>query len=135
MWYKDGLHFQCTGCGDCCTGAPGFVWITPAELSQMAKALGISDERFEREYTRTIAGVRTSLNEYPNGDCYFFDSATRRCQIYDVRPAQCRTWPFWDSNLGSRKDWKEAAQRCPGCNNGPLIPLEEIEKRRKEVNV
>ncbi len=135
MWYKDGLHFECTGCGGCCTGAPGFVWITPAEQKAIAKRLGMPEDKFADNYTRTIAGVRTSLNEYPSGDCYFFDPGTRRCQIYDIRPAQCRTWPFWDSVLESRAMWKLAGQRCPGCNQGPLIPLEEIEKQRKEVNV
>ena len=32
-WYKDGLGFQCTQCGDCCTGAPGYVWINAAEIA------------------------------------------------------------------------------------------------------
>ena len=31
-WYKDGLRFQCTGCGDCCTGGPGYVWVNQAEI-------------------------------------------------------------------------------------------------------
>ena len=27
-WYaEEGLAFECTGCGDCCTGAPGYVWV------------------------------------------------------------------------------------------------------------
>ena len=25
-WYRDGLRFQCTQCGNCCTGDPGVVW-------------------------------------------------------------------------------------------------------------
>ena len=27
-WYADGLPFTCTQCGDCCTGDPGYVWVT-----------------------------------------------------------------------------------------------------------
>lgn len=136
-WYKDGLHFQCAGCGGCCTGAPGYVWLTDEEEKQIADFLGISLEEFEKTYTRMVYGLRRSLKEIPqnNYDCVFFNSETKRCSIYDVRPAQCRTWPFWDSLLKSKKDWDEASHSCPGCNQGPLIPFEEIEIRRKKISV
>lgn len=136
-WYKEGLHFQCAGCGSCCTGAPGYVWLTDEEEKQIADVLNISLEEFEKTYTRLVYGLRRSLKEIPqsNYDCVFFNSETRQCSIYDVRPAQCRTWPFWDSLLKSKKDWDEASQSCPGCNQGPLIPFEEIEIRRKKISV
>jgi hypothetical protein len=35
-WYKDGLRFTCTGCGDCCTGAPGYVWVNKEEIEALA---------------------------------------------------------------------------------------------------
>lgn len=136
-WYKEGLHFQCAGCGGCCTGAPGYVWLTDEEEKQIADFLNISLEEFEKTYTRMVYGLRRSLKEIPqsNYDCVFFNSETRQCSIYDVRPAQCRTWPFWDSLLKSKKDWDEASKTCPGCNQGPLIPFEEIEIRRKKISV
>ncbi len=136
-WYKEGLHFQCAGCGGCCTGAPGYVWLTDEEEKQIADFLNISLEEFEKTYTRLVYGLRRSLKEIPqsNYDCVFFNSETRQCSIYDVRPAQCRTWPFWDSLLKSKKDWDEASKTCPGCNQGPLIPFEEIEIRRKKISV
>lgn len=136
-WYKEGLHFQCAGCGGCCTGAPGYVWLTPEEEKQIADFLNISLEEFEKTYTRMVYGLRRSLKEIPqsNYDCVFFNSETKQCSIYDVRPAQCRTWPFWDSLLKSKKDWDEASQSCPGCNQGQLIPFEEIEIRRKKISV
>ena len=46
-WYRAGLKFECTGCGDCCTGAPGFVWVTQVEIQQMAAVVGLGVERFE----------------------------------------------------------------------------------------
>jgi uncharacterized protein len=45
-WYRDGLAFACTGCGDCCTGAPGYVWVTRAEIEAMAAALGLAPAEF-----------------------------------------------------------------------------------------
>jgi Fe-S-cluster containining protein len=40
------------------------------------------------------------------------------CSVYDVRPLQCRTWPFWDGLLSSKKAWDEAGKRCHGINQG-----------------
>ena len=124
-WYREGLKFGCTGCGDCCTGAPGYVWVNKSEIASLAAAISICVEEFERRYVRLV-GIRKSLIEFANGDCVFFHSESRTCQVYTARPRQCRTWPFWPSNLTSPAAWEETAQRCPGCNRGRLVPLEHI---------
>src|SRR5665811_1581683 len=91
-WYKDGLHFKCTECGKCCTGGPGFVWITEEEMEGIASSLKIYLERFKREYTRTRDN-RYSLIEKKrkNGgyDCIFLKD--KKCMVYQNRPVQCRT--------------------------------------------
>ena len=46
-WYHEGLRFECTGCGDCCTGAPGYVWLTEEEIRALAEAGGATPEQFE----------------------------------------------------------------------------------------
>lgn len=51
-WYKEGLKFKCTGCGQCCTGAPGYVWVTIQEMEEMAQVLNISLAQFKRTYIR-----------------------------------------------------------------------------------
>lgn len=81
--------------------------------------------------TRPVRG-KVSLVEHANGDCVFFDGATRRCTIYPVRPPQCRTWPFWHGNIDTPEDWRRTQQGCPGAGRGELVPLEEIEKRVRE---
>jgi hypothetical protein len=118
------------GCGDCCTGAPGYVWINKAEIEAMAAHLKLDVAKFEKKYVRLI-GIRKSLIEFANGDCVFFDNQGRGCKIYAARPRQCRTWPFWDSNLNSPESWDEISSHCAGCNKGSLIDFEEIELRRK----
>ncbi|MFT5302903.1 MAG: Fe-S-cluster containining protein [Mariniblastus sp.] len=133
-WYKDGLKFSCSGCGDCCTGAPGFVWVNQEEVAEMAKLVELSIDDFHAQYTRKI-GIRHSLKEFSNGDCYFFDQETRKCQVYEARPRQCKTWPFWDSNLKTPEDWERTCDDCPGSGTGKLHQLGEIEESRKTIKI
>lgn len=134
-WYQNGLKFECTQCGDCCTGAPGYVWLNPEEVDAISTLIGEPDrEAFEEKYTRRV-GARRTLIDLPNGDCIFFDNQARRCTIYSARPQQCRTWPFWDSNLKSAAEWKRTCEVCPGSGKGRLYSIEEIETQRKVVRV
>ena len=129
-WYKGGLRFQCSQCGDCCTGAPGFVWVNKAEIEALAAARGETDiEEFQRQYVRQV-GIRRSLVERPNGDCIFFDGDSRRCTVYEARPRQCRTWPFWASNIRTPEDWERTCRDCPGSGKGKLHQIEDIEAQR-----
>lgn len=132
-WYREGLSFECTGCGNCCSGpSEGFVWVSDQEIQRMAAHLGEADvDAFEHRFVRTV-GLRKSLVEYSDGDCIFLDPDTKHCIVYESRPSQCRTWPFWDSNLESPKAWGRAAQSCPGCNRGKLYSLEAIRQIASE---
>ncbi len=133
-WYHEGLRFQCTGCGDCCTGEPGNVWINKAEIVAMAAALKISAAQFERQYVRRV-GIRKSLRELRGGDCVLLDRQTRACRVYEVRPRQCRTWPFWESNLRTPGTWNDTCDCCPGAGHGTLVTLEEIQVQLDVVRV
>jgi len=126
-WYRDGLKCSCTQCGDCCTGAPGYVWVNKDEVEALAKQVGISVDEFGRRYLRKV-GRRYSLTERPNGDCIFFESG---CTVYPARPTQCRTFPFWPENLKRRGDWEEIGDECPGVDHGRFYPLEEIQQIRR----
>jgi Fe-S-cluster containining protein len=124
-WYKDGLRFTCTGCGNCCTGDPGFVWVNRQEIKALADGLGLDVVAFEAQFVRHV-GIRRSLVERANGDCIFFDPINRRCEVYELRPRQCRTWPFWNTNLRTPESWAETCQACPGSGRGKLYNLGEI---------
>lgn len=127
-WYQDGLRFRCSQCGDCCTGAPGYVWVNKAEIEALAARLEMEVDDFEQAYVREI-GIRKSLVEYENGDCVFFDGETRKCQVYEDRPRQCRTWPFWRSNVKTAADWERTCEACPGAGQGKLVSVEKIEEQ------
>ena len=135
-WYEDGLRFSCSQCGNCCTGPPGAVWFTDKEGRAMAKKLDITVDDFYKRYTRKI-GVKWSLIENVidgKFDCTFLDRTTEKpsCQLYDARPSQCRSWPFWSENLRSEASWLRAKGEtpCPGMDTGKLIPASEIRIHR-----
>ena len=134
-WYAGGLKFSCTQCGNCCTGAPGYVWISQQEVLRLARHLKLTVQETVDRHCR-IVGDRIALLERISArgeyDCIFLreSGGKRICQIYAVRPLQCRTWPFWTGNLSSREMWDVAAQRCPGMNKGRRYSVRQIEKLR-----
>lgn len=127
-WYEAGLRFACTGCGKCCTGAPGVVWVSEEEIAQIAAYLKLEVEKFRKHYVHMVDG-RLSLNELPvTWDCIFLKEG-KKCSIYEVRPKQCRSYPWWISNLESPEAWKRAAAECEGIRpDAPLFTKEEIER-------
>src|SRR5262249_23822585 len=133
VWYQDGLRFHCTRCGHCCTGAPGYVWVNDDEIDAIAAHRGETPAQTAARYTRSV-GRRVSLREKANGDCVFYDRAAG-CTIYPVRPRQCRTWPFWESNLVTAEAWEKTCAICPGSGQGELIPAEEITRRLNVIRL
>jgi Fe-S-cluster containining protein len=133
-WFKDGLSFECTQCGNCCTGAPGYVWVNKAEIAALAESQNMTVEDFEAKYVRTV-GVRKSLVEYENGDCVFFDNVARKCTVYEQRPRQCKTWPFWKSNVATEADWESTCEVCPGSGQGKVYSVEHILKSIEVIRI
>ena len=96
---------------------------------------------FHAEYTReTVLG--RSLAEKPSAfgnDCIFLDRQAvpgrAVCALYEARPTQCRTWPFWKSNLASPRHWDRASRGCPGMDNGPLTPPETVRLTRDRLDI
>ncbi len=133
VWFQDGLRFTCTQCGKCCTGEPGYVIVDDEEVKALAAARGVPVQEFVAMFTRKYRGGR-SLRERPNGDCVFYESG-QGCTVYKQRPKQCRTWPFWASNLETPEDWERTEAHCPGSGEGELIPVEEILRRVKVIDM
>ncbi len=125
-WYADGLRFECTRCGRCCTGE-GWVWVSEARIREIAEFLGMSVETFSRRYVRRVDN-RLSLMEKDHADCAFWQR-DQGCSIYPVRPAQCRTFPFWPEHLESRGAWRDLAAEVPGIGRGGRHGEGEIRRR------
>jgi len=134
-WYVTGLHFDCSQCCNCCSGpGEGYIWTTKYEIKFIADFLKIPEDQFRKTYTKH-KGLRTTLIEDRiTKDCIFLQQVNgkKTCTIYPVRPNQCRTWPFWSSNLESPNTWNQATNSCPGINRGKYFSLEKIEELRKQ---
>lgn len=128
-WYKEGLSFNCTGCGKCCEGSPGYIWVTREEIKKIAESLNLPISDFVKQYVRQI-GNKYSLKELPkdNYKCIFLKN--KQCQIYEVRPLQCRTYPFWPQVLKSSEHWEQESKSCEGMQESEdKLSFEEIQKR------
>jgi Fe-S-cluster containining protein len=132
-WYKDGLRFTCTRCGKCCGGAPGFVWVNADEIRAIAEYRSEPVQELRDRFTRLI-GIRRSLREKPDGECVFYDK-NAGCTVYPVRPRQCRTWPFWETNVKTPENWEHTCEICPGSGHGELISAEEITRRLQVIKL
>jgi Fe-S-cluster containining protein len=108
-------------------GQYGFVYLTMKDRKRMAKGLGIKTSEFTRRYCAKTDGW-FHLKD-PEKDCLFLDG--KRCSVYESRPAQCRTWPFWPENMNSKTWSKDVSTFCPGVGKGRLYSAQEIEALMK----
>jgi Fe-S-cluster containining protein len=120
---KDGFSYsfdssKCSECGGtCCIGESGNIWLTNKEIEDISLSLKINTTKFTNLYTDKIK-YKTGLKEIKIGEqnyrCIFFDMDTKRCVIYEHRPKQCRTFPFWDY---FKSNYKELENECIGVKN------------------
>lgn len=116
---KDGFSYSfdvsaCSTCqGRCCTGESGYIYVTKAEIENISKLLNLDIKEFVQEYLFKKL-YKYSIKERQVGEsyeCIFYNRESNGCNIYDARPLQCRTFPFWDY-YKQRVD--ELKLECPG---------------------
>ena len=124
IWYAEkGLKFECQGCGGCCEGPGGYVWVNEEEIKALAVAKQMTEEAFCKRYVRIVFD-HPALIDNARGDCIFLEE--KRCAVYESRPRQCRTFPWWPELLRSENAWKNNNYSCPGMNKGKNHSAEEI---------
>ena len=136
-----GLRFSCTLCGNCCSGPEGYVLLTSTEIDALAARLRLSRQDFLDQYTH-MTGEGRSLKEKTSAfgrDCIFLDRekvpGKAVCGVYEDRPTQCRTWPFWPSVIKSKSTWERAKRVCPGMDKGQKHDLVQIRIARDAINI
>ena len=108
---KDGYPFSfqpksCNSCpARCCTGDSGNILVDDTEIQNIARSLQIEEHIFREEFLRTTEEKMLSLREYKLGPnnyaCALLDAHSKKCSVYEVRPRQCRTFPFWQEYTGN----------------------------------
>jgi Fe-S-cluster containining protein len=135
-FYAQGLCFSCTRCSACCRFAPGYVFLSKTDVDILVSFLNMDYNEFIETYCRWINGyggkARLSLKEKANYDCIFWKEG---CTVYEGRPRQCRTFPFWPDILRSAKSWGNAARSCPGIGKGKRYDRSYIELRLREQSM
>jgi len=138
-FYAEGLRFSCARCSYCCRGEPGFVFLSAPDLARLLRRFKLDFKRFFSEYCTLVdagTGMALSLRDVArkigiearsvSHDCVFWGEGG--CEVYEDRPVQCSTYPFWASILASEDSWTEESRWCPGIGRGgEFFPRERIE--------
>lgn len=131
-FYSGGLHFSCKMCSRCCCVEPGFVFLSKNDLLRLCNFKKCNLKEFVELYCRWVVSCNEellSLKEDSVYNCIFWNNG---CSVYEARPLQCRTYPFWSHVLESEESWNEESKLCPGINNGEFHCADEI---RHEKNI
>ncbi len=124
-FFKTGLRFSCQLCGMCCRLPNGSVNVSKDEARKISNYLNLAYKDFLGEYCINNDAV-IKIKESPNDACVFLNGD--KCQIYEVRPLQCQTFPFWPENLKSRFRWKQLKFFCSGIDEGELYSPRRIKE-------
>ncbi len=126
-FYSQGLRFECQGSGKCCTshGEFGFVFLTPEDRARLAQHFNMRNAEFTKKYCDRTNGVWHLKEDVEKPDCMFL--AGKRCSVYEGRPSQCRTWPFWNEVMTAKAWAQDVAAFCPGVGKGKLWSAKEID--------
>ena len=138
--YEGGLRFECTRCNRCCRHETGYVFMSERDIERLCRGLSLGREAFVGRYCRNVQLGPTSwlsLLETDDFDCIFWKDGG--CSVYEHRPLQCRSYPFWQANLESDETWQDTATQCEGVGRGRVHSKKEIDAwllaRRAETPV
>ena len=126
-WFHKGLKFECTQCGNCCRTHDeySFVYLAEADVTALTTHLELDRATFLGRHCQEEDGWITLRIDEPA--CPFLNEAGG-CSVYEARPKQCRTWPFWVENL-KRTTWEgPVSDCCPGIGKGELVSADEVKR-------
>lgn len=134
-WYsaQGGVHFRCTQCGKCCS-RPGFVLVYRDEATNIApryranaRPEDLADELWE--WDEYFGGWMIEVKE--GGHCPFLVDG--KCDVHDVKPRQCATYPFWDEIVDKKRTWTQEKVHCEGIHDeGDLYEVDLIDMIKRE---
>lgn len=123
------MRWECQGSGKCCVsrGQYGYVYVTKADRRRFAKHFGISTTEFTKKYCEKDEGLFHLKEDPSKGECQFL--VDNQCSVYEARPTQCRTWPFWPELMNAKSWNSEVKNFCPGVGKGRVWSASEIQNQ------
>lgn len=129
------LDFSCQRCSNCCRLEPGAVFLTQEDAENISEILNLSLNDFLTKYCREIYKGKipvVALKEKKNYDCILWNNG---CTVYNARPIQCRTYPYWPYIVESKEYIDLEKRRCKGIGiKGDLTLEEKIKLYKLEEN-
>jgi len=82
-------------------------------MMDIAQFRGMELGIFADSYVRAAYGKLSLQDRLIDGEhiCCMFDHYANKCTIYDLRPSQCRTFPYWKSY---KEEYMDLVDYCPG---------------------
>ncbi|HEX9940982.1 MAG TPA: YkgJ family cysteine cluster protein [Thermoanaerobaculia bacterium] len=89
--------YNCDRCPSYCCSYPR-IPIQDSDVRRLARHLGLPPETVARKFTKKgkepgEVVLRHKPDRIYGTTCKFLDPETRRCTVYEARPAICRTYP------------------------------------------
>ncbi len=124
-WWSEGVPFKCQSqCGKCCDQPGGVVFLTKNDAHRIANHFDLSFDVFLKTHCTASMNGRTVLkSNQSTGVCVFLNEK-KQCSIYEVRPQQCKAFPWWAENLRSSRQWEETKESCPGIDAEDAIIID-----------
>lgn len=128
------FRFECTGCGNCCRGR-GEVYFTEEDLSNIETLLALKSAEKPAFRRKMVQSKRNGLLVHlTNGRCALLGN-DNRCSVYEARPIQCRTYPFWAGFFENEDDMDFLKNECEGVGrrNGKVYSELSIKRRTNKT--
>lgn len=81
------------------------------------------DDWLERDARKTYDGRFVLKSREDDGICIHLNE-NQQCSIYEVRPQQCKAFPWWGENLASDRSWSQVKELCPGIDAEDALVVE-----------
>ena len=126
------MRFECqAGCTACCE-QHGYVYLTEEDIVRIAGHLGLEVAEFEERSVFRTKNLRRLRVPGPVRCEFLRDGG---CSIHEVKPVQCRTFPYWPELVGHKKHWEDTGKYCPGIGKGELVNITVAREVAAEMKV
>jgi len=132
------IGFQCTRCGECCTGEENSVVVFPAAIRRIATQTGEPwPETVEPPSTGEwdLQGNFHTLEwriKKRCGSCRYYE-IDAGCRVYEVRPLICSTYPFYLEDGALLASECRGLGREIGTDDARELALRLIERYKTEI--